>query len=115
MKGKNYPKQILDLLDSKANRGLTSREIANSILIKEDKEENLNYIRQNITRLRKRQKIYISYVNKNRERTYCSIRWVIEMFEKEAFEDPIASKLSQMDYIINLFGYVKKEEEPLMF
>ena len=58
---------------------------------------------------RERQKIYISYIKDNRERIYCSLKWVIELFEEKAFEDPVASKLSQMDYIIELFGYVKKE------
>ncbi|GAH87843.1 unnamed protein product, partial [marine sediment metagenome] len=40
MNSKNYPKQILELLDSKSNCGLTAREIANSILINEDMEIN---------------------------------------------------------------------------
>ena len=109
MKSKNYPKQILELLDSRGTIGLTSREIAEKVIIREDKEENLKYVRQYLTRLRKRQKIYITYINENRERIYRSIRWVIELLENIAFEDPVESKLSQMDYIIELFGYVKKE------
>lgn len=116
MNNKNYTKQILELLDSKASHGLTSREIAKTILITEDKKENLKYVRQYLTRLRKRQKIYITYVNEDRERVYRSITWFIELMEKSAFEDPIETEaeLKGMKYILELLGYVKKEDLALL-
>lgn len=115
MNSKNYPKQILELLDSKSNCGLTAREIANSILINEDMEINLKYIRQNLTRLRKRQKIYVQDVNEDNEYVYCSVTWLIKIFEGVGLEssrerERNEAQVKGMKYILELLGYVKKEE-----
>jgi hypothetical protein len=115
MINKNYAKQILELLDSKKNLGSTSREIATNVLIREDKEENLKYIRQYITRLRKRQKIYVQGVNEDNERYYCSVTWLIETFEEIGLKtsqerEIMEAETKGMDNILRLLGYVKKED-----
>lgn len=115
MKNKNYSKQILELLDSKGNLGLTSREIAEIIKISEDMDDNLKYVRQYLGRLRKRQKILVININENRKRVYSSLTWLIETFEKIAFEDPEEKERTKgfkigIEYMIEIMGYVKKED-----